>query len=347
MRLIIVKSVFFLSFAPWSISAQVKDTSVAEALCISRGFERHTEAFGTCVILNMTKLKDNEMRREGQVANTNQRPADNYVSPANSHHTRPSFGFPRYDHVADYGSMIKAARAGDTSAFVPLARYYMDGSGVSADPKKGLFWLRKAEQSRNPEAYPLLALAYLEGQGVPQDIQKAFSFVEVARNAGAESQSQEIERILKQRFGDDAITCAGYGMALGTPQNGQCRLQLQQARQLAEQQAQLARQQELFAQQQARFAQQQYELQAQQYQRQLAADRLARDAQERAESRAASESLRQLSEDLLCPKQGPGPFAPPVAGCGSNKHVPRPPTVNVIVNTEARDCRYRTAAGCH
>ncbi|WP_416833102.1 MAG: tetratricopeptide repeat protein [Erythrobacter sp.] len=129
--------------------------------------------------------------------------------------------------------MIKAARAGDNRAYVPVAKYYMDGTGVPADPTKGLFWLRKAEQRRDPEAYRLLAQAYLNGNGVRQNVQTAYSLVETARAAGANRQALEIERMVQHRVGDDTLTCMKYGMAYGTPQNGQCRLQLEQAKQQA------------------------------------------------------------------------------------------------------------------
>lgn len=141
----------------------------------------------------------------------------------------------------------------------------------------------------------------------------------------------------------DATVCASFGFTKGTSDFGNCMLQLRRER-VDFQIEQIRYLQQAIAATEART---QAILEADaQARREAQADRLARDAEERSQSRATSESLRQLSEDLLCPKQGPGPFAPPVAGCGSNRNAPRPPTVNVIVNTETRDCKYRTAAGC-
>lgn len=141
----------------------------------------------------------------------------------------------------------------------------------------------------------------------------------------------------------DATVCASFGFTKGTSDFGNCMLQLRRER-VAFQIEQIRYLQQAIAATEART---QAILEADaQARREAQADRLARDAEERAQSRATSESLRQLSEDLLCPKQGPGPFAPPVAGCGSNKNVPRPPTTKVIVNVPAQQCKYRTADGC-
>jgi hypothetical protein len=137
----------------------------------------------------------------------------------------------------------------------------------------------------------------------------------------------------------DASACESYGFAKGTNGFGNCMLQLRRER-IAFQIEQMRYLQQAIAATEARTqALREAEAQAR---REAQAEREG----QRRRSAASSDRLRQLSEDMLCPKQYPGPFAPPVAGCGSNKNAPRPSTTNIIVNTRVGDCEYRTAAGC-
>lgn len=137
----------------------------------------------------------------------------------------------------------------------------------------------------------------------------------------------------------DAAVCESYGFAKGTSDFGNCMLQLRRER-IALQIEQIRYLQQAIAATEART------------QALIAAEAQARrEAQAEKEagrrrSAEKAERLMQLSEDMLCPKQGPGAFAPPVAGCGSNRNAVRPSTTNVIVNIERKDCEYRTAAGC-
>lgn len=89
------------------------------------------------------------------------------------------------------------------------------------------------------------------------------------------------------------------------------------------------------------MARQQYEFERSRYEQQLADAKQAQERAEREEAdrerRAAAERLRQLSEDMLSPNEGPGIFAEPVAGCGRNKNKPQAPTVNVIVQPWAQE----------
>ncbi len=261
-------------------AAQVKDTTVAEVLCRGEGFTPHTPVYGRCVIEKMAKLSAASSPAQAADEPKNAKVSDPYVS-LGSDFERANLADSSGSYDIAFNYMLKAARSGDSRAFAPMGRYYMDGTGAPADAAKGLFWLRKAETARDPASYPLLAQAYLNGRGVPLDPQKAFSYVEIARGAGASSQSQEIEQMLAQRVGGDAITCARYGMALGTMENGQCRLQLEQVRQ------------------QAAFQQRQHELQVAQYQQQLAAYEAQQKALKREKNRREGEFLMRLGQGLL------------------------------------------------
>jgi TPR repeat protein len=261
-------------------TAQVKDTSVAEVVCRSEGFAPQTLAFGKCVLTKLSKLEVIQNPAQ-QAEGLNLPSAADPYSHLKNDYARASAAYYRGSYNDAYIYMLRAARAGDRRAYVPVAQYYLDGIGISVDPVKGVFWLRKAEQVGDVYAYPLLAQAHLNGQGVSQDIHKAYRLMEAAQNAGAERQFQEIEMMLKQRAGEDALVCVRFGMQFGTSQHGQCRFQLEQARQQAE------------------FQQKQYELQVAQYQQQQAAYDAQQEAIRRERNRRQGEALLRMSQGML------------------------------------------------
>lgn len=247
----------------------------------------------------------------------------------------------------DFDGSLKAARAGDKSQFLPLASMYMTGTVVEKDAAKALFWIQKAESAGLAEAKLTLALLHAEGGIIEKNPQKAYDYLNAFVTAGNTSpRTAEITEKIKSTVGENAYSCMAYGFRLGTPNYSQCLMQTEQSQQIARQQAQLAQQQAQFAQQQAQYAEQQYQLQIQQYQRQLAAEQEAREREEKAERQAASERLRQMSEDMLCPKKTKGGiFAEPVAGCGRNKNEPRTQPL-----TQIQICRAahpRNPEACH
>lgn len=286
MRLVIIAASLALVGLPSPSSGQVKDTSVAEVICRDLGFEPGSPLFGGCVLNRMAKLDASS----NTVPTTSRLQAPQSSDPyagLDNDFARAELAYRRGDYAGAYDYMIKAARAGDNRAYVPVAKYYINGTGVSADATKAMFWLKKAEQRRDPEAYPLLAQAYLNGNGVRQDVQKAYDLIEAARRARGTRQSQEIERIVKYRVGEDTFTCMRYGMAYGTPQNGQCRLQLEQAKQQAR-----------IAQQQLAFEQRRYQQELAAYQAQVAAAEQARKKEE--ERRALGNFFRGMANSQGC-----------------------------------------------
>lgn len=239
---------------------------------------------------------------------------------------------------AQFAAALTAARTGDNASFIKLFRYYRAGWGVEMDYEKALFWLKKAEGQKVPEAYYELSYMYQIGWGVPQDSQKSYDYARLFKNSGGSDELVTfLTRSLKSRIGDNALKCLQYGFLYQTPQFAQCNLQLDQAQQQA-----------ALLSQQAAIARQQYEFERARYEQQLLearqANALAQKEQEARERNAASQKMLQMSEDLLCPKVSPGIFAEPVPGCGRNKHVPPPPTVNVFVQPSAKYCGA-TAAG--
>lgn len=240
---------------------------------------------------------------------------------------------------SEFSKNLAAARRGDASSYIKLAGHYMGGRGVARDYSKALFWLRKAEGQKDPAAFLELSWVYFNGFGVPQDFQKSYDYARLSRNAGGSNDGVTfLMRLIMRRIGANAFKCLEYGFVYQTPQFAQCHLQLDQAQKQAS----------LFN-QHAEIARQQYELERARYAQQLEEARLAKELaekeQEARERRARSERLFQLSEDMLCPKEGPGGiFAEPVAGCGRNKNKPQAPTVNVFVQPEKKYCGA-TAAG--
>jgi hypothetical protein len=245
----------------------------------------------------------------------------------------------------EFDRSIKAARAGDTAQFLPVAAMYTAGAGIGKDDAKALFWIQKAESAGLTEAKYNLALLYAEGGAVGQDLQKSYDYLNEYIQAGnTSSKTAELTETIKQRVGSHGFSCMTYGFRQGTPNYSQCLMQTAQAERLAHQQAQLA-------QQQALFAKQQYELQAEQYRRQIAAEKLAAEQaakEQRERDRAKlSEELFKLSEDLLCPKKpGGGIFREPVAGCGRNKNEPRSPAPLTQIQI-CRAANPRNPEACH
>lgn len=66
-----------------------------------------------------------------------------------------------------------AAGQGSVAAAFNLGRIFSLGTGVPADPNKGVMWFRKAANEGNPGAQYNLGLAYQEGHGVRRDIGEA------------------------------------------------------------------------------------------------------------------------------------------------------------------------------
>lgn len=240
---------------------------------------------------------------------------------------------------AEFAGRLAAARAGDNASFIKLFRYYRAGWGVGKDEQKAIFWLKKAELNRVPESYFELSYMHQIGWGVPQDFQKSFDYARLFKNAGGTDEMVSfLNETLKSRVGGNAFACLRYGFLYQTPQFAQCNLQIDQAQQQA-----------ALLSQQAAINQKNYEFQRMLHEQQLLearqAKELAQKEQEARERSAASQKLLEISADLLCPKVRRGVFAEPVAGCGRNKHVPPPPTVNVFVQQPSAKYCGATAAG--
>ena len=243
--------------------------------------------------------------------------------------------YERGDAVEAFRITLAAARDGNPSAQSLVAWHYSEGVGTNLDLEKSIYWLNQAIRNNDPRGYHNLSIAYINGKGVPKDLQKAFDYAQGAVKLG-HPRSASLLASIRSITGETTYNCMSYGFRQATPEFAQCLLQMDQANQRAE-----------IARQQAEIARLQLEFEKRRYaEQQLAAAEAQRraDAEKRdADRQRASEALRALSEDLLCPKKTRGFFAEPVAGCGRNKNEPVPPTVNVYVQPRTRPC-YATAA---
>lgn len=235
--------------------------------------------------------------------------------------------YERRDYSEAFRLTLAAARAGHPKAQANAAWYYGHGVGTVKNTTNAMFWLNKAVQSKDPFGYNLMAVTHLQGLWTEVDLQKAYDFAQKAKNAGYDTNKTFRERSLfaeiKRLAGSDNYECMTFGFRQGTPEFGQCMMQMAQSRQQQE------------------IARQQYQIQLQQLAQQVEADRqrlvemqnaqAAADQRERVRRREeASDRLLEMSQDFLCPKTGPGLFAEPVAGCGRNKNQPRPTEVIVV-----------------
>lgn len=225
--------------------------------------------------------------------------------------------YSRGDYKKSFELELSAAKRGLPRAQARVGWGYLHGVGVIVNREKAIYWLDKAVKNNDPAGYYSISLAYLNGWGVEADLQKAFDYAIKAKNARYDA-SDDLLRQIAETSGRRDFTCMSYGFKQGTIEFAQCRLKIDQAQEQAE-----------VALQQAAAAQREYDRRQAEAR---AAQALAQQAEAERRRNESADRLRQFSEDLLCPKQGPGMFAPPVPGCGRNKNVPIPPTVNVIVN---------------
>jgi len=58
---------------------------------------------------------------------------------------------------------IKSAELGEITSMYDLVQFYRDGSGVEVDPKRALFWARRAADAGHVGAMALMTRVYLEG----------------------------------------------------------------------------------------------------------------------------------------------------------------------------------------
>jgi len=95
------------------------------------------------------------------------------------------------DAEAAHRCFLRAAELGLTAAQVRVARAYLDGAGVAADPARAFEWYTKAARDGrgDPEALYRLGTLYADGRGVARDDAAARrNFVAAAEQGSPEAQ---------------------------------------------------------------------------------------------------------------------------------------------------------------
>lgn len=79
---------------------------------------------------------------------------------------------------------IKSAELGEITSMYDLVQFYRDGAGVEVDPKRALFWARRAADAGHVGAMALMTRVYLEGlYGEAPDEAKARDWAARERHA--------------------------------------------------------------------------------------------------------------------------------------------------------------------
>ena len=76
-----------------------------------------------------------------------------------------------------------ASYFGDPNAQYSLARLYLDGTGVEADPRQAARWLNLAAEKGHPQAQALLGQLLVTGRGVPRQRAQGLMWLTMAREA--------------------------------------------------------------------------------------------------------------------------------------------------------------------
>ena len=82
------------------------------------------------------------------------------------------------------GLCTREAQAGDINAERSLGVMYLQGNGVSRDPRQAFAWFKKAADGGNRDAAYQLALMYEAGRGVPRDATQATAWYRKAALLG-------------------------------------------------------------------------------------------------------------------------------------------------------------------
>jgi hypothetical protein len=81
-------------------------------------------------------------------------------------------------------TLTSVAESGDVDASIALARFYELGGPTPKNPKKALYWNKKAADAGNQEAQFNTGVAYAEGNGTSKDISAARHYLVAAADSG-------------------------------------------------------------------------------------------------------------------------------------------------------------------
>ncbi len=81
-----------------------------------------------------------------------------------------------------YKMLKPLAKDGGPRAQFILGGMYIEGLGVEADTKEGVYWLEQAVERQHREAAITLGKMYLSGRGVPLDPEKGSYYMRLAES---------------------------------------------------------------------------------------------------------------------------------------------------------------------
>ena len=87
----------------------------------------------------------------------------------------PERAYDMFNYAASY--------FGDPNAQYNLARLYLDGTGVEADPRQAARWFNLAAEKGHAPAQALLGQLLIDGQGVPKQRARGLMWLSLAREA--------------------------------------------------------------------------------------------------------------------------------------------------------------------
>ena len=110
----------------------------------------------------------------------------------------------RGDHAEAADLYEQAAMMGEPKALAAYGRLLLNGTGLKADPKKALMYLRKAvESDEADEAYYYIGLIYEEGMTGEKDPDKAGNYYELGAEAGDVKAMKGYQRIFGVPYEED------------------------------------------------------------------------------------------------------------------------------------------------
>ncbi len=95
-------------------------------------------------------------------------------------------------------STTRRPTTGDPNAQYNLARLYLDGTGVTQDPRQAARWFNLAAEKGHPAAQALLGQLLINGQGVTVQRARGLAWLTLARDAADGPKDQWIVTLQEQ-----------------------------------------------------------------------------------------------------------------------------------------------------
>ena len=108
-------------------------------------------------------------------------------------HSNPERAYDMFNYAASY--------FGDPNAQYNLARLYLEGTGVEADPRQAARWFNLAAEKGHAPAQALLGQLLINGQGVPAQRSRGLMWLSLARDAAQGRKDDWIVALYEKSWG--------------------------------------------------------------------------------------------------------------------------------------------------